>query len=262
MIMPILEGYLKYRDFFIYTACDSAYFNEFGTYLINSIIKNSTNNIHVHIFNPKKSDIAFCNEKNISYSYEQAPLELFVESTNKWDNVDTDNTNYQRILTAMQKGGDNSVIERIQKTYYACARFVRLRQLMTTPIKYFSIDVDAVVRSSIPEINSSKDFLIHKISNPRPRFLAGGLYSLGSQNSLNFLNEYSVELTNNIVNNDLYWELDQDILYNIVPKYNFESLPKNLIDWDMKLDSIVWTAKGTRKNNDVFVSEKIKYAPC
>lgn len=260
MIIPPIQGNLNHKDFFIYSACDSYYFDEFGKFLINSIVKNSANKIHIHIFNPTTENLNFCENRQISYSYEYAPLELFESAAKKWEGINPEDKNYQRILNSMKKSNDRTIIERMQKTYYACARFVRLNQLITAPAKYFSIDVDALVRSTIPSIASDKDFFIHQITGPKARFLAGGIYSLGSDNSLNFLKEYSVELTNNIKSDNLYWGLDQDLLDKIVPKYKFEHLPKKLIDWDMTPDGVIWTAKGTRKNEVRFISEKSKYS--
>jgi hypothetical protein len=57
----------------------------------------------------------------------------------------------------MGKGRDANVLERMQKTYYACARFIRLAQLFhsTTAL---CVDVDAVVRKSIPNLGTHMIF--------------------------------------------------------------------------------------------------------
>jgi hypothetical protein len=57
----------------------------------------------------------------------------------------------------------------------------------------------------------------------------------------------------------VYWGLDQDILDQIVPQYNHGQLPMSMIDWNMAPDSVVWTAKGTRKEDVKFLDEKKKY---
>lgn len=259
MNIPELHGSLNHNNFFVYAACDNAYFEEFGKFLINSVKKNTSNYIHIHIFNPTDDNLTFCRKNNVSLSYEYVPIELFANSANRWRTVSPEDVNYQRTLNAMKKGNDKNIIDRMQKTYYACARFIRLRQMLKSPSKFLAIDVDAVVRSNIPEFSNNKDFYIHQITGPKARFLAGGIYSLGTAESLNFLNEYADMLTRYIEEDQLYWSVDQDVLDKIVPKYNFEHLPKNLIDWDMTSDGIIWTAKGTRKNNDRFVSEKLKY---
>lgn len=259
MILPELHGSLNHNNFFVYAACDNDYFDEFGRFLITSVKRNSNNNIHIHIFNPTESNLNFCRENNISASYEYVPIELFAKCADRWHGVSPEDVNYQKTLNAMKKSNDQHIIERMQKTYYACARFIRLSQMLTMPTKFLAIDVDAIVRSTIPEINNNKDFYIHQITGPKARFLAGGIYSLGTTGSLAFLNEYAKVLTRYIEGDQLYWSVDQDVLDKIVPKYNFEHLPKNLIDWDMSSEGVIWTAKGTRKNNNRFIDEKLKY---
>jgi hypothetical protein len=261
MIIPELQGKLSHSDFFIYTAADEQYFNEFGKFLINSARKNSSNDIHVHIFNPSDKSLEFCQRHNVSYSYEKTSLDLFKVSEEKILSIkDPNDPKYKQTINSMNKSNDKSVLERIQKTYYACSRFIRLRQLISQPIKFFSIDVDAIIRSTISNLPSNKDFYIHHITGLKERFLAGGIYSTGTTNSFKFLIEYASVLEKEILNDNLYWGLDQDLLKNIVPKYNFSSLPKSLIDWDMLPDSSIWTAKGSRKNIDKFLNEKKKYS--
>jgi len=155
----------------------------------------------------------------------------------------------------MEKGGDKSILERMQKTYFACARFIRLAELLTDPQKVFSIDVDAIVRHTLPILQKDCDLFIHK----NRQFLAGGIYITGTDNSYNFLKEYALILTNNISRDYIYWSLDQDILDILVPKFCYKELPRSLIDWNMLPDSHIWTAKGKRKELDIFKKEKEKY---
>jgi hypothetical protein len=77
--------------------------------------------------------------------------------------------------------------------------------------------------------------------------------------SQEFLDEYAQVLKINLEKDYIYWGLDQDVLDTIVPKYASGHLPMSLIDWDMHPDSVIWTAKGTRKDSPKFVSEKRKY---
>jgi hypothetical protein len=45
----------------------------------------------------------------------------------------------------------------------------------------------------------------------------------------------------------------------LVPKHQHGQLPAELIDWNMNSNSVVWTAKGTRKDLEVFKLEQLKY---
>jgi hypothetical protein len=260
MIIPDLQGKLSCQDYFVYGACDDKYFDEFGKVLIASIKANSNDNIHIHIFNPRDDQLDFCRNNNVSFTYEFAPLELFEPASNKWNTVPVDPVdkhNYDRIITAMSKGNDSSIIERIQKTYFACARFIRLNQILNNDTVAFSIDVDAVVRSAIPKLSIDKDLYIHHITGKKARFLAGGVYI--NPNGRDFLKEYAAILELKISEDLIHWGLDQDVLDPIVPKYNYASLPIRYIDWHMMSDSYIWTAKGSRKETAEFISEQKKY---
>jgi hypothetical protein len=260
MIMPPLQGNLSCNNFFLYAACDRNYFNEYALPFINSAKLNSGCEVHLHIFNPSEDQLNLCKEKNISYSYEYVDSNNFTKAANRWSvepKTHKEKLNYDRILTAMKKSNDLSVLDRIQKTYYACARFVRLQELLKSNSKFFAVDIDAVVRKSIPNINGVNEIYMHKIVGAKARILAGGLYCVNSQNK--FLTEYSNILKDHINKDNMHWGLDQDVLFDIVEKYNIGNLSKSYIDWDMRQDSIIWTAKGSRKELDIFISEQKKY---
>ena len=147
----------------------------------------------------------------------------------------------------------------MQKTYYACARFIRLADLLDLGLPILSIDVDAVVRSDPQHLSAEHDFYLHKITGRKARILAGGMYLHPTLGTQQFLQEYAQALKTKFSDNYVYWGLDQDLLDKIVPKYNHGHLPMSYIDWNMQDSSCIWTAKGTRKDDAVFISEKQKY---
>ncbi len=253
MIIPRLNIESTKHDFFVYAACDETYFDEFAVSFINSARQNTTQSLHLHLFNPRKDQIQYCKDKEISISYEHAPLGLFQKAADKWLHLDGERKRH--ILEAMAKSGDKQIVERIQKTYYACARFIRLNEIITSPKRLFAIDIDAVIRNSISLLKADCDLYIHK----NRQFLAGGIYLTGTIDSQKFLREYATCLIDSITKDDLYWTLDQDILDQLVPKYIFNELPRSLIDWEMKSDSCIWTAKGKRKELNIFKQEQQKY---
>jgi hypothetical protein len=158
----------------------------------------------------------------------------------------------------MIKGGDATLQERIKKTYYACARFVRLAELFQAgPV--LALDIDAVVRKPWTTLSAHHDFYLHHIAGRKARYLAGGLWINPSNFSKKFLKEYRDQLITYLTNDYIYWGLDQDLLEPIVPQYNHGQLPISYIDWNMHPDSYIWTAKGTRKDLVAFVSEQQKY---
>jgi hypothetical protein len=263
MMMPPLQGILNQPNFFIYAACDINYFDEFGPALINSVLRNTKFGIHLHLYNPTTEQIRYCRSiDQVSITYEHAPEELFTVAAERWTAIPTDPEladRRRRILTAMSKSNDVSIQQRIQRTYFASARFIRLQELIRPNTRAFAIDIDAVVRSELPALDNSRDFYIHYISGKRARYLAGGLYLTGNSNGYNFLEAYAQVLKTNIDANNLYWGIDQDVLVDLVPRYHWSNLPMEYIDWEMQDCSYVWTAKGTRKNLEIFVNEKKKY---
>jgi hypothetical protein len=263
MMMPPLQGILNQENFFIYAACDRDYFDEFGPALINSVLKNTAFGVHLHLYNPTQDQIRYCRSiDRVSITYEVTPIELFDTAAKQWETVSTDPEladRRRRIITAMSKGKDTSIQQRIQRTYFASARFIRLQQLIRPTSRLLAIDIDAIVRSTMPELDSSRDFYIHYISGRKARYLAGGLYLTGNSNGYNFLTEYATVLKTNIVADNLYWGIDQDVLPDLVPRYHWSDLPMAYIDWEMQDHSYIWTAKGTRKDLAIFVNEKKKY---
>ena len=255
MLLPPIHGTCTQQDFYIYAACDTQYFAEFGEAFVNSIQHNTSAGIHLHLFNPNEAQVLKCHSLGTTVTWESAPLTLFESAAN----TQLTPTHLDRTLNAMLKGGDRLIIERMQKTYYACARFIRLQEIFNPAVTVLELDVDAVVRKNFPRLEENCDFYIHHISGKKARFLAGGLYLNANSNSLQFLAEYAKQLKFYIERDYIYWGLDQDLLDPIVPKYNYEQLPINYIDWNMQPDSYVWTAKGVRKELEIFKSEKQKY---
>lgn len=259
--MPALQGTFDQSDFFIYAACDSAYFADFGTAFVNSIKLNANCNIHIHLFNPTPDQINYCQRNGVGVTWEHAHQNLFVPAVARWRSApdqEPEKSRYERTLNAMHKGNDVSILERMQKTYYACARFIRLSELCHGH-RLLAVDIDAVVRTPLPELGNQHDFYMHHISGKRARFLAGGIWLNGTKACQEFLSEYATSLQGYFEQDYIYWGLDQDLLDPIVPKYNQGQLPISYIDWNMRADSHIWTAKGTRKELAVFVNEQKKY---
>lgn len=260
MIIPTLQGKNLQSKFTIYTACDEKYFDLFGASLINSIQKNTSSAIHIHLFNPRGDQLGFCLSKKISYTFEYVDSSMFQKAADVWKSIpldDVEKSKYERTLNAMSKSDDKHIIDRIQKAYYACARFIRLNQLNLSEV--FAIDSDAIVRRNFPYINGNNDIYLHSITGKKARMLAGGLYIPKSTKGLDFLKDYSNILKSYIEKDYLYWGIDQDILPIIAEKYSVGQLPMSYIDWEMRPSSFIWTAKGKRKDLKIFIDEQKKY---
>jgi hypothetical protein len=122
-----------------------------------------------------------------------------------------------------------------------------------------AIDIDAVVRKNLPTLPNTQDFYIHHISGRKARYLAGGIYLTGAHGGYEFLSEYAGVLQQYITQDSWYWGIDQDVLDTIVPQRRWSQLPSAFIDWEMLDRSYIWTAKGTRKDLDIFKNEQKRY---
>lgn len=259
MQIPLAQGEFCQKDFFIYSAADENYFDEFVPALAKSIKINTPYNLHLHLYNPRLDQLEFCNNYGLTWTAEYVPLELFTDAAKRFEKENLDELTQSqklRITTAMAKGGDLSIQDRLRKTYFACARFIRLKNFVKSRQKFLAIDVDAIVRQNFVLLEE-KDFYIYYISGKKARYLAGGMFYTGR--NFDFFQKYSETLETFIQEDKIHWGLDQDVLDNLVPNYNWGQLPYEFIDWEMKPSSYIWTAKGTRKDLDIFLNEKKKY---
>ncbi len=247
----------------VYTACDQAYFDEFGPAFAHSIMANTEFDVHFHIFNPRPEHIDFCeSHARITYGWEVIAKENFLAAAQRWRHTPTDpqeKSFLDRTVNAMGKGGDHDILDRMQKTYFACVRFVRLSEIFDPAYHMFAMDVDAVVRSPLVSPGQDHDFFIHRISGRKARYLAGGIWLRDRAANLDFLQAYAAAISDFFHRDYVYWGIDQDVLETLVPGHSVGQLPVSYIDWNWGEHSMVWTAKGTRKSDPVFQAVKLSY---
>jgi len=261
MIMPPLQGKLVQDQFFIFAAADSVYFDIHARPLINSILKNTPGyGCHIHIYDPRPDQIEFCNRPGVSCTYEYTDSAAFDAATHYWQTrKDCSNDRQRQMFKKGQTYGQQELHKLIKQTYYACARFVRLAEILPRGHKCLAIDVDGLVRKPFAHELGAADFYLYE----KPKdgtHLAGAMLFNGTGRSNDFLQQYAQQLRHSIEQNDLYWFLDQFILDQIVPQYKKGLLPMSYIDWGMKPDSSIWSAKGKRKELDIFKQEQRKYS--
>ena len=167
MMLPPLEGKLDQKDFFIYAAADSAYFDRFGRGLINSVNRNTNYGVHVHLYNPTTKQLEFChNAPNVSVSWEHFLPGQFDSAIAHWSRNDLPEPQASRKkkMLGMKQIDDNQDVPKwVIKTYYACMRFVRLNELVDQPRRLLEIDIDGVVRSPFPTFfDDTMDFHLYQ----------------------------------------------------------------------------------------------------
>lgn len=256
MQIPQSLGTIPHRDFVVYTACDAEYFDQFGQVFCTSAQQAGQVPVHLHLFNPRDDQLEWCQTNDVSATWEHVDTSVFAQAAANL--MAAGGEGLRRTQVAMTKGNDVSVQQRMAKTYYACARFIRLAQVHQSCPVAFACDIDAVVRKPVPRLGTDQDFYIHQIFGAKARFLAGGLYLNPDAGA--FVQAYANVLRATIEKDILYWSVDQDVLDPLVPRFRYGQLPDTLIDWNMRPNSVIWTAKGARKNNTSFVNEQQRYA--
>ena len=270
MIIPQLQGKLEQNSFFIYAAADSGYFEQFGRALINSITRNTQDTgIHLHLYNPTPEQIEFCQHKpRVSVTWETFTTADLQQAINYWSRTDLPEPQASRrtkMLCMKQFADSDDVARWIHKTYYACMRFVRLAELINQPQRFLAIDVDGLVRKNFAQKfdndNEYDFYLYQKMKKGQPSgHLAGSILYTEKPAALEFIKAMSERIRNEIAKDNIYWFLDQHILDEVNKKYRRGLLPIDYIDWHMKPESAIWTAKGKRKELEVFKNELRKYA--
>jgi hypothetical protein len=261
MHLPPLQGNLAQDQFFVYAAADRVYFDLHARPLINSIMTNVPNlGIHIHIYDPRPDQIEFCRSKlGVTCTHETLDDAVFQKAADYWMRRTVfSNERQQQMYKKGQKSGRDELLKLIRQTYYACGRFTRLAELLRPGQRCLSIDVDGLVRKSFDHLLGDQDFYLYE----KPKdgtHLAGAILFNGTAGAHEFLQEYAQRLRASISEDDLYWFLDQFILDQLVPRYRKGLLPMSYIDWAMREDSAIWSAKGKRKELDIFKQEQQKY---
>lgn len=261
MTMNPLEGQKPQSPYVLFAAADQIYFDLYARPLIKSTARNySQLPVHIHIYDPEPSQLEWAaQQSNLTVSWETVDRSGLIKAAKRWS---------KRTLFAnerqsqMHKKSHTLTADQFQKlvnnTYYACARFVRLWEILSPQTTCLSLDVDGLVRSSFSLDLPEQD--IYCYEKPKDgKHLAGALLFQPHSGSRRFLCDYASLIKQAICNDDLYWFLDQVILDKIIPGYRKGLLPMSYIDWAMRPDSAIWSAKGPRKDLDIFRKECAKY---
>jgi hypothetical protein len=261
MIIPPLLGNLEQSNFFIYAAADATYFDQHARPLINSIVKHTPDmGIHVHIYDPRPDQLEFCrNRDGVSVTYETLDPVQFNKVTTRWlKRTEFSNDRQRQMYKKGRVFGAENLNLLVRQTYYACTRFIRLAEIIQPGQRCLALDVDGLVRAPFEQQLGDADFYLYE----KPKdgtHLAGALLLNGTPGTSEFIKQYAQQLRQSIEADDIYWFLDQLILDQIVPQYRKGLLPMSYIDWAMRPESAIWSAKGKRKELDIFKEEQRKY---
>lgn len=262
MKLPPIQGMLGTHKFFVYVAADSVYFERFGRALINSVMRNTDHGVHVHLYNPSAPQLTWISCLNrVSCTWETIDNEQFKDAVAFWSqaNLPEPYAGRRNKMLGLKQFTDSANLEQwIYKTYYACMRFVRLAEFVDGPRSLLEIDIDGLVRRPFEtSFADGRDF--HLYEKVKGGHLAGSILFNRSQRSFKFLQELAATIRKEIERDNIYWFLDQHCLDSVVTRYNKGLLPISYVDWHMKPDSAIWSAKGKRKELEIFKRELDRY---
>jgi hypothetical protein len=261
MNLPPIQGTLDQSGFFVYAAADRVYFDNHGRPLIQSVLTNAPGvGVHVHIYDPLPEQLAFCQQRpGVSVTWETTNPVEFEQATKAWQNrSDFANDRQRQMYKKGRTGGRDELHRLIRQTYYACMRFARLAEILKPGQRCLEIDVDGLVRAPFDSDLGTADFYLYE----KPKdgtHLAGAILFNGQPGSDVFLQAYGQAMRENIQRGDVYWFLDQVVLDHLVPQYRKGLLPMSYIDWAMRPESAIWSAKGKRKELEIFKKEQDRY---
>jgi hypothetical protein len=261
MIINSLQGQYPDADKIIYAAADRVYFDQYARPLIVSANRNTPHyHVHIHVYDPSEDQLKWAQlQPNLTVSWEEVNHVFLRKTASNWPKRKNLSNNRQSEMQKKSKSLlPHDFLKLVSNTYYACARFVRLNQILKPTMTCLSIDVDGLIRKNFSMEFDIKDIYLYEKPKDHSH-LAGALLFQPHTGSQNFLNEYADRLLEAIENRDLYWFLDQVVLDDVVTRYHKGLLPMSYIDWSMKPDSAIWSAKGKRKELSMFVEELKKY---
>jgi len=263
-----LQGKLDQANFFIYAAADADYFDCHGIPLINSVTRNTQHGIHLHLYNPRQDQLVFCQQHaRVSVTWETVDQAQFQSAFDFWspDVIPDPYMGRKRKMLGLKQyelKGNNleSLRTWLWKTYYACMRFVRMAEIIQKPTRFLEIDVDGLVRAPFEYIlHNDPKTDVYLYEKAKGGHLAGAMLFTERPTGVNFIQELGNTIRAEIEKDNIYWFLDQHSLDNIIGRYRKGALPVTYIDWHMNPDSTIWSAKGKRKELDVFKQEQQKY---
>ena len=264
MIIPSLSGKLDQNNFFVYAAADSGYFDKFGRQLVNSVKQNTNYGVHLHLYNPTPGQLDFCHQTDrVSVTWETFAPEQFESAIQHWSRTnlpEPQNSRKNKMLGLKQFTDNTNLPMWIYKTYYACMRFVRLAEFVTEPCRFLEIDIDGIVRAPFQlefADDATKDFYLYQ--KEKGGHLAGAILYTPKATAVQFIKELAQVIRHEIEQDNIYWFLDQHSLDSVIAKYNKGLLPISYVDWRMQSDSAIWSAKGKRKELEIFKQELRKY---
>jgi hypothetical protein len=274
-------------DGLIFLSADQDYFHDHAVFLINSIIENCPFwAVHIHLIDPSDEIIqSLSRYRNLTFSVTRISKNWLNERVKSF-RFSSDIEYMRRVLLTIKSHDRNKlagILEKIidlrcfnwllphsvlQKYFFKCyvasQRFIALNHLVENKkihhLDVYALDADALVIGQIPSISSNSDVLLMCRETPFQRFLAGGMWFPNAGRRVDFLSKFSEIINERLSKGQVEWGLDQIILDEIVPKFNFSKIDEKYFDLHFNDTSYVWLAKGNSKKTFKYLEKKQRYS--
>lgn len=223
----------------VFAACDTKYVSH-AVPLIRSLeVFSSGQTILLHLVNPTESALQ--------------RLEVL-----------SDELVNARLVLSRERTDLSSLTDAQRRTYYACARFIRLAELMEkSACDFLVLDVDSLVVGPIERDFSDKPEAeiclrrrtLEGVTSEQLAVAAGSVWSRSTPGSRQFFKAVSADIQSAFADSSAAWHLDQVVLKRRVDDASIPVVVRNIkakyADWDFRDDSVVWQGKGKRKFLDL-----------
>jgi len=244
----IVSWYLKpdseinENDLVLVTACDSVYF-EYAVSLARSADFFSPGaKVLIHLINP---------EKNILIEVDQ--LRRVLKNTS--------------LFVSIEKTGLDFLSLAEKKTYYACARFLRVEELLTEfACELLVVDSDSLIINQIDQDFTDKEeadicLIRRDLDGPpadvRMAVATGTIYIRNRSSSLKFFKVLTKKIKDSFADKRTDWFLDQILFYETMadlPSSVVRNIKRSYADWTFRKSSILWSGKGDLKTQSLIFS--------
>jgi len=221
-----------------FAACDANYFKKFAPAFIGSIGEHTSTNIHIHVINPDDEVFAlacYLNSRvsqHVTYTFQDSDLSQYT-------------TEQQRAL-------------------YASLRFLVAPFLLSHADQLMILDIDCMVMKNF-------DFPPYPVGyfprEPLPETVGWEQEGTKCAAGMVFLDKSALHIANAISETlgglELKWFNDQIALNHVmsqVPEDFVKKFDGNMMDWEFKEGTAIWTGKGPRKyDNETYVAKQHEY---
>ncbi len=233
-----------------FVCCDGPYLERHGLAFARSLDRNAPGaHLHIHLINPD------------------------ADARRRAETLELARTTLSYSLERFDFSGRSSEFAR---TYCASIRFVRQYQfLCASEQAVFAFDVDVLVRGSLEPlrralVQGNFDCAVHsrpKARKRREKFLVSAFYASPTPGGRSFLQGIAMRIASALLDGGAAWYLDQIAFYDCYRAHRRAAaplrlyhLPKALSDWEFDKSSLLWVAKGWRKEaSEVFLAHQAAY---